>query len=355
MAATLLQLAMRRSAHQIRHVSPIRPRHAHSLVAEVYRQVEREFGMLAPPISLHSPAPEALAACWMMLRETLIAPGQVDRATKEAVATSVSLGNTCPYCVEVHGTTLHSLAPTAVDDPVRAAIADWAWASGTRAGASERPAPFPAEQTAELVGVAVTFQYLNRMVNVFLGESPLPPTVPASARDRARRLLGRIMRSAARRSTVAGRSADLLPTAPDTAGEPWAVGNASVATAVAQAGAAFEAAGQRSVPTAVRELVTAHLADWTGEPPGVSRAWITSVAAEVPAAHRAAARLALLTARASYQVDESVIAQFRAECPDDRALVELTSWASWSAARRVGSWMTAGEVPSQSGEDRHAA
>lgn len=38
--------------------------------------------MLAPPVALHSPAPEVLAASWVMMREILIVPGTVDRTTK---------------------------------------------------------------------------------------------------------------------------------------------------------------------------------------------------------------------------------------------------------------------------------
>jgi hypothetical protein len=56
-------------------------------------------------------------------------------------------------------------------------------------------------------------------------------------------------------------------------------------------------------------------------------------------ADRPAGRLALLTALASYQVDRSVVRQFRAGWPDDSTLVELTAWASLAAARRVGSWI----------------
>ena len=48
-----------------------------------------------------------------MLRETLLAAGLVPRAAKEAVAVAVSLGNACPYCVQVHGGTLHGLVPGA--------------------------------------------------------------------------------------------------------------------------------------------------------------------------------------------------------------------------------------------------
>src|SRR5690242_10016741 len=105
MASVFLGAARRSSLAQIRHVAPVRPGPGTDLVARVYDQVERDFGMLAPPVALHAPAPGVLAAAWLMLRETLIASGRVERAAKEAVGTAVSIGNACPYCVEVHSAT----------------------------------------------------------------------------------------------------------------------------------------------------------------------------------------------------------------------------------------------------------
>ena len=89
---------------QVRYVSPVRRGSAQGLAGRVYEQVEREFGVLAPSLALLSPAPQVLAASWLMLRETLLVTRQVDRAAKETVATTVSLGNTCPWCVTVHST-----------------------------------------------------------------------------------------------------------------------------------------------------------------------------------------------------------------------------------------------------------
>jgi hypothetical protein len=57
--------------------------------------------------------------------------------------------------------------------------------------------------------------------------------------------------------------------------------------------------------------------------------------AELPAGERAVAKLALLTALASYQVDADVVASARRECADDAALIDLTAWASFTAARRA--------------------
>ncbi|MEU7991029.1 carboxymuconolactone decarboxylase family protein [Streptosporangium canum] len=350
MGRILTPVARRSALSQVRHVSPVRPGAARDLVAGVYEQAERDFGMLAPPVILHSPAPESLAACWLMLRESLLAHGTVNRAIKEMVAAAVSLGNTCPYCVDVHSATLGGLARgryaaeiagdriEAIADPGVRRIAAWARASGTRETAARHDLPLPAEQVAELVGVAVTFQYFNRMVNVFLDESPVPPQVPAGVRPGLMRLLGLFMRPAARRVHTPGASVDLLPAAPPPSDLSWSDGTANIAEAFARAAAAIDRGGRRSVPEPVRDLVTAELAGWNGAPTGLSRAWVTDAVSGLPAAQRPAGRLALLTAMASYQVDQSVIDEFRRVEPGDRALIELTSWASLAAARRIGSW-----------------
>jgi AhpD family alkylhydroperoxidase len=346
MGGILIRTALRRSLAQIAHVSAIRPGQARDLVARVYQQVERDFGMLAPPVALHSPAPPTLAACWLMLRESLVVPGLTDRDTKEAVATAVSLSNVCPYCVDVHSMTLEALGRKVAEDPktdVRVRrIADWARASATPETADLRETPFPAEHAPELIGVVVTFHYINRMVNVFLPDTPLPSGVPPAAQGRALRLLGRFMRSSTTKDHRPGESLDLLPAAPLPPDLVWAAGNQYVADAFARAAAATDAAGARSVPASVRALVLHELAEWDGQPPGLSRAWVTDAVSALPAADRAAGRLALLTALASHQLDPTVIEDFRMARPDDRSLVELTSWASMAAARRVGSWIPAG-------------
>ncbi|GII02148.1 carboxymuconolactone decarboxylase family protein [Planobispora takensis] len=381
MGRMLSRVALRGSLSQVRHLSPVRPRAARGLVADVYAQAERDFGMLAPPVILHSPAPEVLAACWTLLRESLLADGAVPRAVKEAVATEVSAGNACPYCVDVHRETLRGLAgegrgalrsgpvgdgragarsgPAAGGPdaawPGLARAAAWARAAGTR-DTAVRP-PLHDGHVRELTAVAVTFHYLNRMVNVFLGDSPLPPHVPPGARGPAMRLLGLLMRPAARRPVVPGQSRTLLPVASLPADLAWARGTPYLEGAFARAAAAIEEGGRRSAPGPVRELLAATLEDWDGRPAGLGRGWAAEAASALPPAQRPAGRLALLTALASYQVDEEVVGEFlRAQARErvfrtgpgerapraesgERALVELTAWASLAAARRAGAWL----------------
>ena len=343
MRATLVQAGLRGlSTAQVRQVRAVRYGAADDDVARVYRELERDFGVLAPPIALHAPSPDVLAGAWLMLRETLLVPGTAPRSQKEAVSTAVSETNNCPFCISMHSSMLIDLVgyrDGSIPEPRARAAAEWATANATPDEAAAHPVPFPADQAAEMVGTAVILQYLNRMVNIFLGELPLPPGAPAASMTVVRRVLVWLIKSAERRGPRPGASLDLLPDAPLPEDMKWAEGNAAIAGAYARGAAAIERAGRRSVPAEVRSLVLEHLARWDGKPPGVSRAWVEDAIVALPADQHDAGRLALLTALASYQIDQPVLDRFRATRPDDGSLIDLTSWSSLAAARRVGSWM----------------
>ena len=363
--------AMRRTAlAQIQHVTPVAPKAARLLVAEVYGELERDFGVLAPPIALHSPAPEVLAASWLMLRETLVTAGAATRSLKEAVASAVSLANACPYCVTVHAATLNSLVHgrdaaairddrfDAIANPQVRAVATWARSGAFRDGAAEAPAPFPAEQAAELVGVAVTFHYLNRMVNVFLPDAPLPDGVPAASLPVVARVLGTLMRRAASRWRSGTGSWDLLPAAALPGDLRWAAAGGragggagggageplGIAEAFARAARVIDEAGAEALSPTVRELVARQLAAWDGKPLGLDRRWLAEAVAGLSAADLPAARLALLIALASWQVDSETIEEYRLTAPGDKTLIQVASWAALSAARRVGGWIPVPEA-----------
>ncbi|WP_433236314.1 carboxymuconolactone decarboxylase family protein [Actinomadura nitritigenes] len=326
----LLSRATRRAARtHVRHVGVVAPAAADGLVARVYAQLEHDFGMFAPPVVVHSAAPPLLAACWTMLRETLLARGRADRAAKERVAVAVSLANTCPYCVDVHGAALNALS-----------VERGAARAGRGGDGRDDREAAPGDEP-ELRGVALTFHYLNRVVNVFLTESPFPAGTPDRLRGSLRSLVGQMLHRQVRRSLPPGASLELLPDAsPLPEDLAWSAGSPHVRGALARAAAAFEEAGRRWVPERVRELLLTDLAgqdgrggeDGRGSGPG--RAWAGEAAAALPAAERAAGRLALLTAQASYQVLPADVRAYRATAEDDAAVVGLVAWAAFTAARR---------------------
>jgi AhpD family alkylhydroperoxidase len=341
----------------VRYLAPLDYRRAAGLAAAVLAQLDEDF-VLGPPLTLHLPHPRLFAAVWGMGRECLTV-GREGRVTREAVAAAVSQANACPYCVDVHAATLHGLDRHELADAAQAGRepsderfgGPVRWARATLTPGSEilRRPPLAAADVPQILGTAVCFHYLNRMVNVFLDSSPIPVETGGGRLKRgALRLFGGMIRGRLRRQeVVAGRSL-LAPepgaTLPSEFG--WAAPNPAVAGSLMCFAAEAEAAGREGVDPVVRALVEQVVHGWDGRAPGLSRTWVERPIAALAESQRPAARLALLTALAAYQVDEAVVAPFRAQTPGDRELVGLTGWASYLAAKRVGGWLQpAGSAP----------
>lgn len=338
-------------AKTVKYVRPVSVDAASGVLAAAYAQMERDFGALPPPLILHSPAPSVQAGIWSVLRETLVV-GSVPRRFKEAISVAVSQTNTCPYCVDAHMMALHASAEHRVVDaliqgrsadipePQARALVEWALSSRSPEAAIVQAPPFAPADAPEIVGTAVVFHYLNRIVNVFLDESPFPvPPRWAGMKKTMRRMGGVLMQGMLRRTVRPGESLPLLPEAPLPADLSWAAANPAVAGAFARCAAAVEEAGTRALPAEVRVLVQSHVQAWNGADRGMSRRWVEEALTDLNAEHRPAARLALLTALASYQVDAETVRAFCSQHPGDDILIGATAWASFTTARRVGVWL----------------
>ena len=100
-----------------------------------------------------------------------------------------------------------------------------------------------------------------------------------------------------------------------------------------------EQAGARALSPAVRELLSRSVQEWRGEELGLSRAWVEEAIHQQDKATQPAARLALVAALASHQMDETVVLAFRVHQPSDEALVAALAWASFTPARHIGTWL----------------
>lgn len=331
---------------QVKYVTTVPPAAADGVVAAVYGQAVEEMRLVTPPLLLHSPAPETLAAFWMLMREPLMTGGAVDRMAKEAVAAAVSVSTICPYCADMHSAGMYADADA---DDAEAIVADRvenvadprlrrlaSWARHAHVPDATATVDLDPAERAELVGVVVSFHYLTRMVNVFLASFLVPPRLTPAGKRRVKRGIARLLGRTLREAYPPGRSLPLLPEADLPADAAWAAGNDAVAEATARSYAALAAAGERALSPRVREVVLGRLDRWRGEETGLSRQWCEDLVDDLPEPDRAAGRLALLTALASYQVDEEVVTEFRRHHPDDRQLVEAVAWASYVTARRIG-------------------
>ncbi len=339
----------------INHIEPVSRRSATGTTATVYERLQREFGLHAEPITLHSPDADLLAGAWNLCREHLVARGRVERERKEVVATAVSAANRCPFCVDAHAAMLSALGglDTArtleagrLDrlPPALEATARWAAATRRRGALELREPPFGEDEAPEMIGTAVLFHYINRPVNVFLDETPFPSGARA-LRTGMLWVAGRRFKGVVSVAPEPGETLDLAPATelPDDLG--WARGSEPIAAAWARFSGAVERLGARALPPSVRERVSERLRVWDGDDPGLGLGWLEDQLEGLAESDRPAGRLALLTAFASYRVDEDVVASYgRSLTADGRSRSALTvgavAWSAFAAARTIGSWLT---------------
>lgn len=320
----------------IHHVRMVPRRSADGDVARAYELLRSSVGFVPPPLALHSPHGALFLASSVVFAEIVLA-GSTPRRLREIVASAVSAGNRCPYCVDAHTMVLHALAD---HDSARALDGGGRGASDPLArrlmAAVKLPAPDNIDRSDlndELINVAICFHYVNRMVNVFLGESPLPVAPPAGAlRRAARRSGGPLMSGMAHSELTSGQSLAILGDAARPAAKRANPGT----VALRHLERTCEGAVRKILPRAVRDLVDQHLGRWRGEHPAMDGKWLADAVADLAEADRPAARLALLSALASWRVDKGVIEEFRGAGRSDADIIAVTSWASLRAARAAG-------------------
>ncbi len=337
------------SKHVKYGIQIVAPADATGQMQTIYQQMRRELGATPEPFSLHSPSPDVFAGIWMLLRETLLA-GKVDHGLKQAIAATVSEINVCLWCVDAHsailyaakrGDAVHAITTgeglDGLDRTTRAHI-EWAQATRTPDAAVLRQPPFSIENMPEIIGTALTFHFLNRMVNAALSETFLPNQT--WLHTPFKRTVGWIARrmGLASPDLVPGETLTYLPDAPLPDDMAWAQSAPAIRGAIARFAAVIETIAAR-MPPDVRRVVENHIQTWQGEDPGLSRKWVEDGVANLEQSHRTIARLALLAALAPHQIAQDVISDFRIQHPEDNALIDVLAWGSFSAARRVGTWL----------------
>jgi len=331
--------------NRVRYITPVAPNQAQGQLAAVYQQIRQELGLVSEPFTLHSPAPTLLAGFWSVFRASLLV-GTASRGAKEAVAAAVSDLNRCPWCVDAHTTMLYATghqhtAQAILSDGDRShlpedmrAIVDWAYTSRTPGAPALAHPPFRSEQAGEFLGTALAFHYLNRMVSVFLTETFLP-TMPWM-RAASRRLGGWLFAGMGRR-TFAASEADGAPALPTEL--QWMAQWPTVAHAFAAWDSIVEHLGTQALPETVRRLLDRTVGAWNGGEPGISRRWVEDAIAPLIDEERPIGRVAFLAALAPYQMDTSTMQEYMDLQPDHGLVVSAVAWASWRAARRIGTWL----------------
>ncbi len=333
----------------IRYVRADTARTARGLVAQVFDQIQLEFGVLGEPLTLHSPVPDVLAGVWCSCRESLLC-GTVPRRLKEAVAVAVSQLNRCSYCVDAHAVLLRATSSHGAawaiqnghkeritDEPLRR-IVSWAMATLTPGSSELANPPFGRSETPEIIGTAIWIHYINRMSRIFVGERLIPLSGNYfGLRSFSERLGGMYFAGVVHRRLVPGESLNLIRLRQVSEEFRWAEPSPAIAQAFSGFAEAADEAASLSPDT--RACVAEAVGAWDGGAPALGGGWVEGSLRGLSAEERPGARLALLAALAPERIDESSVREFRRRNPTDQAVVGTLAWGSLTAARRIASWL----------------
>ena len=335
----------------IMYIDYFKPSHATGLIAEVYKQVRRDFGEVVEPVTLHSIIPELLASNWSVLREVSLVEDKIDRTTKDAIAAAISKINRCPWCFDAHTIMLIGLRSRKVakaietgqldliKDTKMRSITAWALANRTPNAEIIKNPPFTFEEAPEIIGTAVYYHYINRMVNVFLDETPLPIKA-SSLKGLLKGIAGFRFAKALKKEKGAGESFRFIESLKLDREPFWASKNRRVAVAFASHKRITEKLAEEYMPKEVRVLALRTIEEWRGEDTGISRSWVEKYISKLPEITKPAARLSLLVALSPYQVDGQIINSYKEINPKDEALLATISWTSFATATRIGEWLS---------------
>jgi AhpD family alkylhydroperoxidase len=311
-----------------------------TLIERVCRQMRREFGLCAEPVLLHERDPELCAAVWCALRETLVA-GVAPRLWKEHVAAAVSRLNSCPYCVEAHEMMAAGCRDTrGMSAADRAAIQAWVERASCPPGDTRPPLALEPQTAVELRATLFCFHYINRMVTVYLGASPLPVARPWLKRP-LRWLSSRYFASRVRRTPQRGTTLEWAPPAQLPSELKWAAEIPELAHALA---GLCERVGQLAAASLGRALVAAFgqltNADWMKNASGCgSSIALMLETPRLPAAldqlggdDRLLAEVAFLTAVAPHRARGARERNLARTSGDPRPMLAAASWGARAAA-----------------------
>ncbi len=306
-----------------------------------------DFGMIPPPLSIHKVDSDLFSASWACLRETLVV-GRVPRYFKEAVASGASEANRCPYCVGAHSMMFDIYKPPAkkqptVDDPFRSLDPEKLkmWARSWNLSKNDQISPpFPKKIQSEIIGTAVYFHYLTRMVAIYLGDSFIPKyvkwTVP---------LMMSFMRMCMglndKRSKNLGTSQ--LPNVPMDGGPDWADQD-NIRIAFSQFQTVTDSKITKILSGSMMDFIKSFLSKWQGFDPGLSASWVMPYMeklSKLDAKEEQLARYMLWVIGSPYMiVDEEKKSLEKIMGNTD--LFIATAWVSLRAALRTGILITQG-------------
>ena len=325
------------------------PRHrACGIVAEAYEQIADDF-FVNGSLTSRSQVPELFAGVWCGGRETVLVSDKVDRTTKEAMLAALSSINECPYCGDMlialvhagdqHEDAEHILAheEERIADPLLRERLAWVKAMTTPGAKLPANVPFTNQQLPEVIGAIMAMSDINRFSHIVMDGSPVnAPMGISTIKAMALKIFGGELQENHIKPLLPGRALQLLPEAELPDDMQWARNNPRVADALSRWAAVTKQQATRVIDAEVDDCVRQALSNWQGEQMPISRNWVEDELGDLTGQQRSIARLALLLAKSSYQIDEPVVREVL-DAGDQKRFIRILAWCTFTASRYLAS------------------
>ena len=343
------------NAQAVKYIKAETLKRANSNIKNINNQIKRDFGLVGP-LSLSIPSDRVHAIRWATARESFIVETNVKRVTKEAVASAVAQLNNCPYCEDAHVGSISG----AGEDEIAEAISDGTWESlrdtklkeiirwslNTRNPEHDiiKNPPFPAKEAPEIIGTALTFHSTNRLVSIYLEESPMPAMltnklIKKTALSIASKTLFKSM-VVKDEPILPDESLKFIDNVPVTGDLNWAKYIPAYAKALSAKNTLLLKIEKEIIPVKSAQLLKNKIKDWHGEEMPLGRSWLTENLNGLSETEKPVARLMFLAAFAPYSIVEKDINDFRKIKSSDKELIEVCFWSIQMITNRISEWLT---------------
>jgi len=332
-------LTMRKFFH------PVTLNQAEGLLKTVLHQSRQDF-FINGTITSHAAVPELMAGMWMAGREIALVDGHLPAWLKKAMGAALSEVNQCPYCEDmlisltlgaheenvVQGLQTKNLA--LIDDELTQQRMKWVKASIQKHAAVLRTPPFTPEQMPEALGNLIVFGYTNKISDFTLNGSP----VPQLGKSFSLNLFGRELQESAAQRLTPGLALTLLPESLEQTNLHWARPNSLVADSLARWSRVLDVQIRHVLSEEAIHGILHNLENWEGGLAPISRTWVEDEITWVPEREKNMVRIALLVAKASYQIDDGLIQEMVDAGHTESELIALGAWSAFMGAKTVANW-----------------
>ncbi len=352
MIKTFEKKMIEQNGQAVKYIKAVGLKDSTGTIKNINEQIARDFG-LAGPLTLSTVSERVHAVRWVTARESYVVESSVKRVTKEIVAASVAQVNRCPYCEDAHGTSIVSAGDKITSKKI--ANGTWQtlkgekkkqiieWSLNTRNPNAEiiKNPPFSIHEAPEIIGTALVFHSTNRLVSIFLEESPLPNFLSGKLiKKTALKIAAKtLFKSMVEKQSTTGDGLEFINDYPIPTSLKWSKSIPPFSKALAAEQVVLNEIEEELIPKKLAQLFIEKVNSWQGEEMPMGRSWLNEVIKPLSENEKPIAQIMFLAAFTPFAVTGKDIEDFRKAKPGDAALVEVCYWSIQLLTNRLSKWL----------------